>query len=274
MTKTKRIEIILTIIFGVTGLLFLGGCEPQTNGEQVFESRGSNITDGKAMIYEEDGNIEQPEDLENKQNEEKKEKIYYDDYGNVERVIYGIFNRSGELQEGEVNITYYYENGNIKEVMEGTFKDGYMKGVKITTYYENGNILYVGEREFYAFEKLSGEGTGTYYYKNGNKMSVIEVALNTFGEFTGEGKVTFYYENGNVKRVEEGTFKNGFLRGEGKVKVYWENGNIQKVIEGTLRSGVLYKRGDGKGTVYDEDGNIISSGEYRKGILINEINYQ
>lgn len=111
--------------------------------------------------------------------------------------------------------------------------------------YPDGN-KYTGEINCYKFVP---DGDGTLEFKNGSKYKG-EFSL---GEFDGSGK--FLWADGSMY---EGEYQKGKRYGEGRF--IFESGNY---YEGLWREGKQH----GYGTLFNKNGQIISRGEWNKGVL-------
>ena len=198
--------------------------------------KGTNICEGKGILYDEDGNKLYEGDYKNDKCHGKG--ILYEENGNK---FY-----EGDWKEGKIDGKgiEYYKNGNKR--YEGDYKKGNRDGKGIL-YYENGNKEYEGN-----YKDDKWEGKGIKFYENGNK----EYEGN-YKKGKADGKGIKFYENGN--KEYEGDWKEGKVDGKGIS--YYKNGN--KLYKGDYKEG---KR-DGKGISYYKNGNKEYDGDYKEGIV-------
>ena len=149
--------------------------------EITYKSEYSNVKNGKALYYHENGKIERKENY--KDDERNGEWIWYYEDGNIEAkgtynkygkpyngtfISYNLFGKKykGTYKNGKLDgeWIYYDENDNI-EVKE-TYKNGNRDGETRFSYYENGNIKL---KETYNKDyKKDGEWIWYYEYEDGN----------------------------------------------------------------------------------------------------------
>jgi uncharacterized protein len=203
----------------------------------------------------------------------------------------GYFNDKGERQD---TWTWYYQNGQIKEV--GNYSQGLLQGENLG-YYENGRPKYVAN---FLNDKLDGEylyfnERGAMMQKKNFKAGELEGLFQSFfavGEELLEFHVPYkadkiedklieYYANGEI--YEEGIYRDGELNGSeksynfnrslfseikyengqpvGEYKTYYSNQNIKE--SGQYLDGVFH----GPFKTYFFDGTLASELNYNKGEL-------
>lgn len=141
-------------------------------------------------------------------------------------------------------VTYYYENGNVKD---SDYYEG-KNSFNIKHWYDNGQLEIIDE-----FRNHNFNGIGKKFYRDG-KLKAL--GYNVDGKVEGEEK--FWYENGKIQAIEHKV--HDVL--DGQQIIYYENGQIQ--VELMAKDG---KR-DGECKKCDEDGKLIVDVIFKDGIAV------
>lgn len=150
----------------------------------------------------------------------------------------------------------FYENGSMKDLGSGDWKDGQLSGPSCgyTCYWPTGKVHYR-----YSGGMLDGKNSGSGEYVEFSSTGGL--AIECFGDYldnelNGNGRVLEYAEDGEtLKCVHEGTWKNGNLE-TGREEYYYEDGKaIKYLFEGIW--GDHGPEGQGAATEYYEDGKSI-----------------